>query len=89
MCFYLKVKAKMTCQITVCRYSLPILKYILNEDYLADPKTFGERLRKARMDAGFKIKELAALIGVTEDTITNWELRGINLTAECIEVLHS
>jgi len=57
--------------------SLPIPKYIFNEDYPIDPKTFGERLRKARMDAGMKIKELAELIGVTEDTVINWELRGM------------
>ena len=41
-------------------------RYILNEDYPVDPKTFGEKLRKARMDAGLMIKELAALVGVTE-----------------------
>jgi DNA-binding transcriptional regulator YiaG len=29
------------------------------------------------MDAGLKIKELAALIGVTEDTVNNWELKGM------------
>ncbi len=35
------------------------------------PKTFGEKLRKARMDAGLMIKELAALVGVTEDMVIN------------------
>lgn len=55
----------------------PIPKYIFNEDYPVDPKTFGERLRKARMDAGLMIKELAALVGVTEDTVINWETRGM------------
>jgi transcriptional regulator with XRE-family HTH domain len=44
---------------------------------LIDPKTFGERLRKARTDAGLKIKGLAILIGVTENTVINWELRGM------------
>jgi DNA-binding transcriptional regulator YiaG len=29
------------------------------------------------MDAGLRIKELASLIGVTEDTVINWEMRGI------------
>jgi DNA-binding transcriptional regulator YiaG len=29
------------------------------------------------MDAGLQIKELAAMVGVTEDTVINWELRGI------------
>jgi len=58
--------------------NIPIPKHIFNEDYPVDPKTFGERLRKSRMDFGLLIKDLAALIGVTEDTIINWELRGIN-----------
>ena len=41
-----------------------------------NPKSFGERLRKARIDTGLNMKELADLIGVTEDTVINWEIRG-------------
>jgi len=29
------------------------------------------------MDAGLQIKELAAMVGVTEDTVIYWEIRGI------------
>ncbi|MDI6605615.1 MAG: hypothetical protein QME65_00485 [Candidatus Omnitrophota bacterium] len=29
------------------------------------------------MDKGLLIRELAAQIGVTEDTVINWEVRGI------------
>jgi DNA-binding transcriptional regulator YiaG len=29
------------------------------------------------MDAGLQIKEFAELIGVTQDTVINWELRGM------------
>ena len=29
------------------------------------------------MDAGLLIKEFAELIGVTEDTVINWEVRGM------------
>ena len=32
---------------------------------------------KVRMDKGLLIRELAAQIGVTEDTVINWEVRGI------------
>jgi len=56
---------------------IPLPKYFLNKNYPIDPKTFGERLRKARMDAGLLIKEFAALIGVTEDTVINWKVRGM------------
>jgi ribosome-binding protein aMBF1 (putative translation factor) len=45
--------------------------------YPANPRTMGERVRKARMDAGLSVKELAAHIGVSPDTVLNWELRGI------------
>jgi len=31
------------------------------------------------------IKELAALIGVTEDTVVNWEIRGMNPTSINLE----
>ncbi len=29
------------------------------------------------MDQGLLIRELAALVGVTSDTVINWELRGV------------
>lgn len=29
------------------------------------------------------IKDLAALIGTTEDTVINWELRGVKPTLKC------
>jgi DNA-binding transcriptional regulator YiaG len=56
---------------------IPLPKYFFNKDYPIDPKTFGERLRRARMDAGLLFKEFTALIGVTEDTVINWEVRGM------------
>ena len=49
-----------------------------NSRYPKEPKSLGERIRKARMDKGLLIRELAAQIGVTEDTVINWEVRGIN-----------
>ena len=52
-----------------------IPKELFNKDYPVNPKTFGEKLRKARMDAGLNIKEVAERVGVTPDTVINWELR--------------
>ena len=49
----------------------------LNPAYPKEPKTLGERIRKARMDKGLLIRELAALVGVSPDTILNWELRNV------------
>jgi transcriptional regulator with XRE-family HTH domain len=51
-------------------------KGIFIKDYPSNPKNFGEKLKKARMDAGLQIKELAEIIGVTPNTVINWELRG-------------
>ena len=52
-----------------------------------DPKTFGEQLRKTRIDTALKIKELTALIGVTQDTVINWELRGMKILNREIIIL--
>ena len=48
-----------------------------NAKYPKNPLTLGERIRKARMNRGLMIKELASQIGVTEDTVINWELRNM------------
>ena len=37
------------------------------------------------MDAGLQIKELANMLGVTEDTVINWEVRGISPAARNLE----
>ena len=47
----------------------------LDPDYPKNPKTLGERIRKARMDKGLLIRELASHLGVSEDTVINWEIR--------------
>ena len=43
-------------------------------DYPKEPKTFGEMIRKARLDRGMQSKQLARLVGVTPETIQNWEI---------------
>ena len=57
--------------------SLP--KQVFNKDYPISPSNFGETLRKAGTDAGLQIKAVA--LGVTEDTVINWEVRGITPTS--------
>lgn len=48
-----------------------------NHKYPKNPQTLGEKIRKARMDKGLMVKELAEIIGVTEDTVINWEIGNI------------
>ncbi|MFH1778786.1 MAG: helix-turn-helix transcriptional regulator [Candidatus Omnitrophota bacterium] len=48
-----------------------------NPKYPKNPKKFGERLRKKRMDLGLTMKDIARKVGVTEATVSNWERRNI------------
>jgi len=65
-----------------------IISELVNLHVLADPTyprnpiTFGQRLRKKRMDLGLQIGELARLIKVTSDTIMIWELRDVKPTCK-------
>jgi len=47
-----------------------------NPSYPQNPQTVGEKLRKARMDKGMTLKEVAALFGVSETAVLHWEIRG-------------
>jgi transcriptional regulator with XRE-family HTH domain len=38
-----------------------------------EPATFGEFIRKARLEKGLKQADLAAAVGVDEATVANWE----------------
>lgn len=58
-----------------------------NPAYPKEPKSLGERIRKARMDKGFLIRELASQLGVTEDTVINWEVRNVKPADSSIEKL--
>ena len=41
------------------------------------------------MYAGLKIKELAQILGVSEDTVINWEVRGVKPSSRSLEKLHT
>jgi DNA-binding transcriptional regulator YiaG len=45
----------------------------LPDGYPSRPKTLGERIKKERMDLELFQKDVARMIGVSADTITNWE----------------
>ena len=64
-------------------------KSVFRKDYPENPITFGEHLRKARIDAGLLIKVLAKKLGVTEDTVINWEIRGRSPRPKAKEALRS
>ncbi|MBU0477043.1 helix-turn-helix domain-containing protein [bacterium] len=47
-----------------------------NPKYPKNPKNFGERIRKKRMDLHLTMKDVAQKLGVSETTIYNWEIKG-------------
>jgi DNA-binding transcriptional regulator YiaG len=47
-----------------------------NPKYPKNPQNLGQQIRKARMDKGLLIRELASQLGVTDDSVINWEVRG-------------
>lgn len=49
----------------------------LNPAYPKNPKTFGEKVKKARMERGLFMREFAEMVGVAEATVLNWERRGM------------
>ncbi|MFH0795870.1 MAG: helix-turn-helix domain-containing protein [Candidatus Omnitrophota bacterium] len=53
------------------------LKKLANPRYPANPKTFGQKLRKWRMDNNLTIKTIAKTIGADEMSIINWEIRNV------------
>jgi len=46
-----------------------------NPKYPKNPKNFGERLRKKRMDMRLTMREISERLGVSETTVYNWEIR--------------
>ena len=61
------------------RYTLTLpMPKSMPKGYPEDPQTFGEHLRKYRMDKGLLVKDLAKIIGVTENTVLNWEQDSIH-----------
>lgn len=65
------VTARASMQDVVTRHYHPLSRGVFNPDCPAHLRTPGERIRKARMDRGLEIKELAELIRVTPDTVIN------------------
>jgi DNA-binding XRE family transcriptional regulator len=67
-------------------YQFPIIvpRQVFDKTYPVNPQNLGQKLKKARMDSGMQIKELAGILGVTPDTVINWELRWMKPNAQII-----
>jgi ribosome-binding protein aMBF1 (putative translation factor) len=59
-----------------------------NPYYPSNPKTRGHRIRKARMNKGLQIKELASILKLNPKTIIKWEFENVKpegINAEALE----
>lgn len=61
----------------------------LDPKYPKDPKTVGERVRKASMDRHLMVKELAERVGVVPETVINWEKKNLKLMRRSLERLRA
>jgi DNA-binding transcriptional regulator YiaG len=70
-------------------YTLGIEVNLLDFDpnYPKNHQDLGQQIRKTRMEKGLMIKELAEQIGVTEDAVINWEIRGVRPEARNLDRL--
>jgi DNA-binding transcriptional regulator YiaG len=71
----------------VYRVSKPINWLDYDPSYPKDPKSLGDYIRKYRKDNGIITKDLAKMLGVSEDTVRNWERRRIMPSPRYMESL--
>jgi DNA-binding XRE family transcriptional regulator len=56
-----------------CRQTPLTLKALRAKDYSETPRTLGEHLKKRRRELGLLQREAAEMLGVSTDTVVNWE----------------
>jgi DNA-binding XRE family transcriptional regulator len=61
------------CAVPVCRQTPLTLKALRAKDYSKNPQTLGEHLKKRRRELGLLQRETAEMLGVSTDTVVNWE----------------
>ena len=72
-------------------YTMKIIVNLLecNPKYPKNPKNFGERIRKKRMDKRLTMKDIATRLGVSETTVYNWEIKNKRPYRKTIKKLKS
>lgn len=56
----------------IFKFTLPAM--LFKQNYPTHIDNLGSLIRKARMDKGYMVKELADLIKVNEGSVINWEI---------------
>src|SRR3990167_3741304 len=58
-------------------YVRTTLKSLIPKPWEFEPKTLGEHIKRRRLELGLEQKDVAKQLGVTTDTVLNWE-KGYN-----------
>lgn len=66
-------------------FSKPLNRLDFDPSYPKNPITLRDYIRKYRMEKGLLIRELAEQLRVTEDTVINWEVRGVRPCGKHLE----
>jgi DNA-binding transcriptional regulator YiaG len=56
-----------------CRQTPLTLKALRAKDYSQNPQTLGAHLKKRRLQVSLLQREAADMLGVSTDTVVNWE----------------
>jgi transcriptional regulator with XRE-family HTH domain len=56
-----------------CRQTPLTLKVLRSKDYFENPQTLGQHLKKRRRELGLLQRATAEILGVSTDTVVNWE----------------
>jgi DNA-binding XRE family transcriptional regulator len=56
-----------------CRQTPLLLKALRQKDYSENPQTLGQHLKRRRRELGLLQRETAEKLGVSTDTVVNWE----------------
>jgi DNA-binding XRE family transcriptional regulator len=59
--------------VPICRQTPLTLRALRAKDYSENPQTLGQHLKKRRRELGLLQREAAERMGVSTDTVVNWE----------------
>ncbi len=72
------------------KYNVYIARPLVFPDgYPVNPKTIGEHIRKKRMDCRLMQSDVANIIGVSEESIWNWERGRTKPSKKNLEIINA
>ena len=72
------------------KYNVYIVRpFVFPDGYPVNPKTIGEHIRKKRMDCRRMQSDVANIIGVSEESIWNWENGRTKPSKKNLEIINA